>query len=204
MGDTWLQLPPEMGGTRFGPFRGGIVQIGTDNGQCQIVLQKQMGIAPVHVTLAIQGPGSYLVQPVQRGFGLFLQRSGGGMAPVSSAVQANAGDTLIVGTPAGPRFSISYEEAQAVKSGSRPGAGSAKSGFMGRMGSELMRQQRARWIMRNPLYRQYYQLTHRYRTGALSNPRVLTGLLIGLSGVIFAGGTACVGGLGLLLRALFS
>ena len=34
------------------------------------------GNAPVHVTLAIQGPGSYLVQPVQRGFGLFLLRSG--------------------------------------------------------------------------------------------------------------------------------
>ena len=204
MSDTWLQLPPEMGGTRFGPFRSGIVQIGTDGSQCQIVLQASMGIAPVHVTVAIQGPGTYLVQPVQRGFGLFLQRRGGGMSPVAAAVQASAGDTLIVGTPAGPRFTIAYEQpAPTQQRGGRPQQGGG-SGFMGRLGNEVMRQQRARWMMRNPLYRQYYQLTHRYRTGALTNPRVMTGLILGGIGMLMAGGTACLGSLGVFLRAMFS
>lgn len=205
MGDTWLQLPPEMGGTRFGPFRGGIVQIGTDNRQCQIVLQPSSGVAPVHVTVAVQGPGSYLVQPIQRGFGLFLVRAGGGMSPVAAAVQASAGDTLVVGTPAGPRFTLSYEETSAQPR--TPGRGQAgpggAGGFAGKLGQEMMRQQKARWLMRNPLYREYYRLSHRYRSGALTNPRVLAGLLLGGAGALFAIGTACLGGMGVLLRTLF-
>ena len=203
MSDTWLQLPPEMGGTRFGPFRSGIVQIGTDRSQCQIVLQPQMGIAPVHVTVAIQGPGTYLVQPVQRGFGLFLQRRGGGMSPVAAAVQASAGDTLIVGTPGGPRFTLSHEEPAKAPAARRNTRGGGNN-MLGRIGNELIRRQKAQWIMRNPLYRQYYQLSHRYRSGALSNPRVLTGLILGLAGFVFAGGTACLGSLGVLLKTLFS
>ncbi len=203
MGDTWLQLPPEMGGTRFGPFRGGIVQIGTDNRQCQIVLQPNSGIAPVHVTVAVQGPGSYLVQPIQRGFGLFLVRAGGGMSPVAAAVQANAGDTLVVGTPSGPRFTLSYEEATAQASGPGRQAGrAAGGGFAGKLGQEMMRQQKARWLMRNPLYREYYRLSHRYRSGALTNPRVMAGLLLGGAGALFALGTACMGGIGVLLRSI--
>ena len=205
MGDTWLQLPPEMGGTRFGPFRGGIVQIGTDNRQCQIVLQPTPGIAPVHVTVAVQGPGSYLVQPIQRGFGLFVVRAGGGMSPVAAAVQASAGDTLVVGTPSGPRFTLTYEEASVQVNGARQTQqrqGGA-SGFAGRLGQELMRQQKARWLMRNPLYREYYRLSHRYRSGALTNPRVLVGLLLGGGGALFALGTACLGGMGVLLRSIF-
>jgi hypothetical protein len=204
MGDTWLQLPPEMGGTRFGPFRGGIVQIGTDNAQCQIVLQANTGIAPVHVTVAVQGPGSYLVQPIQRGFGLFLVRAGGGMSPVAAAVQASAGDTLVVGTPAGPRFTLSYEETatQATAPRGQKARGGA-SGFAGKMGQEMMRQQKARWLMRNPLYREYYRLSHRYRSGALTNPRVLAGLLLGGAGALFALGTACLGGVTVLLRSIF-
>ena len=203
MSNTWLQLPAQMGGTRFGPFSGGIIQIGTDGSQCQIVLAQQMGIAPVHVTVAVQGPGTYLVQPVQRGFGLFIARKGGGMSPVSAAVAANAGDALIIGTPAGPRFELVYEqEAPAPSSRQRNGSRGGGGGFAGALGKELMRQQRARWLMRNPLYREYYRLSQRYRTGAPTNPRVMVGLILGGMGALMALGTACLGGVGVLLRAL--
>ncbi len=200
MGDTWLQLPPQMGGTRFGPFRDGIVQIGSDGSQCQIVLPPHFGIAPVHVTMAIQGPGSYIVQPVQRGFGLFVMKAGGSMFPISAAVQAGAGDTLVLGSPTGPRFTVFYEQSAAP--GSRPTTGATRPGVGGRMAGELMRQQKARWMMRNPLYREFVNLQYRFRSGALQNPRVLVGLGMGAAGLVISMGTACLGGLGVLLKGL--
>lgn len=206
MGDTWLQLPVQMGGTRFGPFQSGLVQIGTDRGQCQIVLAPQMGIAPVHVTVALQGPGAYVVQPVQRGFGLFLQKSGGNLFPIAAAVQAAAGDTLILGSPAGPRFTLQYEETPRAVGGGRPARGAAAGGaggIAGAVGRELMRQQRARWMMRNPLYREITNLQYRMRSGALTNPRVLVGLIVGGIGLVLTLGATCLGALGVVARSLF-
>jgi hypothetical protein len=208
MGDTWLQLPPEMGGNRFGPFRGGLVQIGSDPGQCQIVLGAQMGIAPVHVTLAIQGPGSYLVQPVQRGFGLFLIRAGTGqLVPVPAAAPAGAGDTLVVGSPAGPRFTLFHEDnvaRGAVGRGAAAAAGAGLgAGLGGAVARELWRQQQARWMMRNPVFREISHLQYRLRSGALTNPRVIISLAVGVIGLVVAGGTTCLGALGVVAQRLF-
>lgn len=199
MANTFLHLPPEMGGTRFGPFKSGtVVQIGTDQ-KCQIVLAATPGIAPVHVTITEHGDG-YAISPVQRGFGLFMLQAGGGQVyPIASAVQGHAGDTIMLGSPGGPRFMISREET-AVKGGGYAGprapggrGGYAGGGMAGGVANELWRQTMARMMMRSPLYRTWYTLSFRYRTGSLNNPRVIVGVITALVAMVGAGTVSCGG-----------
>jgi len=191
MANTYFQLPPEMGATRFGPFSGA-VQIGTDAAKCQIVLAQSMGIAPVHVTIAEQGD-QYVVAPAQKGFGLFMIKAGTqNLTPVPSTVMASAGDTVVVGPPTGPRFIIQREEGPAR--GAPAGGGGGQRGMGSGIANELWRVQMARLMARNRYFRDFSQLWYRYRTGALTNPRVLVGL-IGGAGAFLAVIIAACGGM---------
>jgi hypothetical protein len=194
MATTYLDLPPNMGGTQFGPFQG-TIQIGSDPQQCQIVLNQQMGIAPVHVTIADQGDGNYMVAPAQRGFGLFLARGGGaGVQPIGGATQATTGDAIILGNPGGPRFTLRY--VQGAGAGVPHGAAGARGGgSMGdRVAREIWRQESARLMMRNRWFRDLSQMWYRYRTGAMTNPRILVGLISSIV-VMFMAGVASCGGI---------
>jgi hypothetical protein len=104
---SYLQLAPEQGGTRFGPFPGGTIQLGSDRGRCQIVLGVP-GIAPVHGMVVDNGNGTFTVQPTTRG-GMFLVQ-GGNTWPLESAVTARSGDTIVLGNQAGPRFTLQFED----------------------------------------------------------------------------------------------
>jgi len=196
MATTYLDLPPNMGGTQFGPFQGAI-QIGSDPQKCQIVLNQQMGIAPVHVTVADQGDGQYMVAPTQRGFGLFIARGGSNnVQPIGGATQAAPGDAIILGNPGGPRFTIRRVDQPGGARGAPSGAAGARGGgAMGdRVAREMWRQTTARLMMRNRWFRDIYQMWYRYRTGALTNPRVLVGLITSLV-VMFMAGVASCGGI---------
>ena len=50
MAQTFLQLPPELGGLRFGPFDQWI-QIGSDPKRNQIVLDPAHGVFPSHCAI---------------------------------------------------------------------------------------------------------------------------------------------------------
>ncbi|MBW2256165.1 MAG: hypothetical protein JRI25_16435 [Deltaproteobacteria bacterium] len=194
MANTYFDLPPEMGGTQFGPFSGA-VQIGTDPGQCQIVLAQSMGIAPVHVTIADQKDGQYVVAPAQKGFGLFMIKAGTqNMSPIASTVMATSGDTIIVGPPTGPRFTIRRMEGPALGAAGGGGGGRRQGGMGSSVASELWRVQMARLMARNRMFRDVSHMMYRYRTGALTNPRVLVGL-IGGAGAFLAVILASCGGL---------
>ncbi len=193
MASTYLDLPPEMGGTQFGPFQG-TVQIGSDGDRCQIVLNPQMGVADVHVLVHDRNGGRYTVSPAQKGYGLFLVRAGSEkLEPVSGGVDASAGDAIVLGNPNGPRFRIRREEKAAAGSASRPGAGRGGRGLASGVMGEMMRVQRAKLMMNNPLYRAYRQATFRWRSGALTNPRVLVALIGSVVGLIAAGTLSCGG-----------
>lgn len=192
MASTYLDLPPNMGGTQFGPFQG-VIQIGSDPQQCQIVLNQQMGIAPVHVTVADQGNGQYMVAPAQRGFGLFLARGGGqNVQPIGGATQAAPGDAIILGNPGGPRFTLRREEGPG-KGAPVAGQGRSRPGMGEQIMNEAWRQGTARLMMRNRWFREIYQTWYRYRTGALSNPRVIVGLVSSIVVMLLAGVASCGG-----------
>ena len=213
---TILQLPPEQGGLRFGPFQG-IVQIGSDPRRCQITLDAGHGIYPLHATLAEAAGGIYHFAPVEMGAKVFVVQAGSPqMWPVQGAVQVKSGDSIIVGTPAGPRFTILGGPPGAFASGPVASAGTgaaAGAGMMGALGAlfaprpqvhrrdqtfgqgiadEFARRGQAKLLTQSP-FRELYMLQRRFATGSLFNPVYIVGMLFTVFGMLTAGSLSCSG-----------
>ena len=111
----FLQLSNEFGGTKFGPFDTPEVRLGSDPGRNDITLPENLGVAPEHVKVLIQGDGSYIVAPVERSAAVFVWR-GGARKPkeLSSPIAVNAGDSFALVTPEGIRFFILAEMSDAI------------------------------------------------------------------------------------------
>ena len=73
---TYLSLTPEFGGTRFGPFEGLEVRLGSDAERCHIVLPASLGVISEHVKLIRQGPLNLILAPAERTATVFLYRQG--------------------------------------------------------------------------------------------------------------------------------
>lgn len=207
---TYLQLAPEMGGLRFGPFQGPI-QVGSDPRRNQIVLDKSHGIFPAHATLVETG-GLYTVAPVQQGCQVFLAPQGQAQVwPVHSPVQARPGDVVIFGTPAGPRFQIQAvsaadrSAAQAIQHGAKVGGErgflQAANGVMDSIfgpskqrgiAGEIQRRARARMLTRSP-WREIYGFWTRFRHGSLTSPMVIVSVLSAVGAALLGGGATCSG-----------
>lgn len=200
MAQTFLQMPPEQGSTRFGPIEGGILYFGADPARCQIVMAAQHGIAPAHAMLTDNGNGTYTVQPVQMGLTVFIVKADETtLRPLEGAATVNAGDSIVLGNIAGPRFIIHRDAGQisvgnmgkaswtdAIGStfgGTPPGS----SGMGGRVAQEAWRQQKARMLHRNPAYRTAYNLYYRMRGGQWKSPY----FIVATAGTLI---TACAGG----------
>ena len=149
---TYLQLPPEFGGTRFGPYQGGIVYIGSDPNRCQIVLDAKLGVFAVHCVVSETGPNAYTVSLAQQGLKLFLVQKGERKAwPIESAVQAKSGDQLVLVSETGPRFVLEYTPDQpqtTPNQGHRPnGSTDLGSGIA----NEMARRAQAQLIAKTPI-----------------------------------------------------
>lgn len=208
---TTLQLPPEQGGHMFGPFEG-IVQLGTDVRRTQIQLDPRHGIYPVHATLALTAHGPHQFAPAQLEAKCFVAQKGSPQVwPVTSPVQINAGDSLILGTPGGPRFLVT-ETSMAVRAPTAT-SGIAGAGLLSAVGAmlqprprrrsdnlgqgiadEVMRRGQAQMFRQGPM-REVYYFYHRAKTGSLINPYTIVSALIAGFGVVAAGSVSCIGGL---------
>jgi hypothetical protein len=216
---TLLQLPPEQGGFAFGPFEG-IVQLGTDARRTQIQLDPRNGIYPVHATLALSGKGPHQFAPAQMEAKCFVAQAGNAAVwPVTGPVQVNPGDSLILGTPGGPRFVLVESVATVPTSTARSGiAGVGALSALSKMleprqrsgqrslgqgiADEFMRRGQANLFRQGPL-REVYYLWHRARTGSLINPYTIVSALIAGFGILSAGTVSCIGGLIGLWARLF-
>jgi hypothetical protein len=189
---SFLTLAPDQGGTRFGPFPGGIIQIGSDSSRCQIVLGIP-GIAPVHAMITDHGNGMFTIQPAARGFAVGLQSQGG--RDLANAVQTREGDTVIVGGPAGARFKLDHQPDKAVKPVRNAGDRyAAQGGFAGAMAHEVQRQAQAKLIAKTP-FGSYYSQMNRMRSGTYMQPRFIIGAI---SGIVFLFGGSLVSCFGLI------
>lgn len=211
MEPTFLQLPPDLGGLRYGPFRDAVV-FGSDGQRCQMVLDPGHGIYPVHATLSPQGP-HYTLQPAGPDCKIFLIPPGQAQVwPVTSPVQAQVGATVILGTPSGPRFQI-QRGTPAFRTAFQ-GQGDAavlggldhalhRVGVSGSgIGEELGRRAKASLLAQSGPARDVYRLWTRARTGQLTNPVVLVGAGIAMLGALSTGAISCSGLLWVLLDAL--
>ncbi len=179
-----LTLTPQWGGTAFGPFQGTAVQLGSDNGACQIVLGPELGVAPVHAVVWLGADGSFGLQPGAHGAGLYLFSDGSPLArPVTAPVQARAGDAFALGSPTGPRFLLGHHTGAVA----RPPAPSRGPGVLpgaDAMQRELQRQVTSR-LGAGPLAG-VNRWVQRFRSGSLFTPRAILGLLAAAGAAIAA------------------
>lgn len=216
MAVTYLQLAPEQGGIRFGPFQG-MVNIGTDPRRCQIRLDAVHGIYPLHATLVFAAGGTYHFAPAELEAKCFVVQQGSPQVwPVQGAVELSTGDTVVLGTPGGPRFLIMGEPAGTAPGGQGPAggieAGGAGQGWMATLGGmfgaqhtsrrnqnmsqgisqEIGRRFRSRLLTQSP-FREMYQISTRMRTGTLFNPVYIGGAIFTVIGMLGAGTVSCSG-----------
>ena len=196
---AYLQLPVVQGGTRFGPFDGGVVQIGSSNNHCQVILSTP-GIDPVHAMVVLMGDGSFTVQPSRPGIALELVRRGQTQRwPVEAPTTAQSGDQLMVGA-AGITFTLQWENT-ATAAASKPknsGPGMLNRGgkpLSAGIANEMQRQAMAKMLGRPGPMRDLYHAYNRFRSGAMNNPRFIVSLVLS----VLAGGlTVATGCLGLM------
>lgn len=223
MSETYLQLAPEQGGHRFGPFRGGAVYFGTDRGRCQIMLDTSTGLSPCHAILAIAPNGTYTFSVTDRANEAYVIQAGSNQAHrVSGAFNMNPGDTLCLGSTQGPRFTIqraggvsapySGRAANVPPGHNAPPGYNAPPGQMGRrpgqpgygqaLGQEVHRQVEASLLTKVPIFRVAQEWLYRYKTGSLSNPRNLISLVVVVLGMLITGCVGCAGAIGALISQL--
>jgi len=211
--NLFLQLPPELGGVKYGPFPGSVV-IGSDPKRAALVLDPSHGIYPVHVTIARLPDGTITVAPSRPECKVFLAPAGQPHVwPATGPVQARPGDLVIVGTPAGPRFQLQTDApvgpaptagqimASARQTGGEHGFVQGVNQFVdgivaptGRgIAGEIQRQAISRTIARPGPFQTAYVLWTRFRGGQLFSSYVLIGVMFAVLGLLGTGSVSCTG-----------
>lgn len=194
----FLDLAPQFGGTRFGPFSQGVT-LGSDPERCHITLPAQMAIQPVHAWIVPVGMELRL-QVAEIGAVVYLKDAGRPSLVQGSRV-IGPGDVLILGHPDGVRFTL-QSSTQALAN-PRPQAQSAQTGRRGpptaaAMAAEAKRQAEVA-VMTTTAGAQVSHALHRLQSGTLTNPRVVIAGIISIGGMLMVG---CSGILVVLLSQL--
>ncbi|MCB9760087.1 MAG: hypothetical protein H6739_09660 [Alphaproteobacteria bacterium] len=107
----YLKLAPEFGGTRFGPFEGAEVRLGSDQANNDIVLPETLGVATAHVKVFRQADMGIIVAPVERTAAVFVwQGRAARPKQINTPVAVRPGDSFALVTAQGPRFIVEMDE----------------------------------------------------------------------------------------------
>lgn len=201
----FLQLSAEFGSTKFGPFQGAEVRLGSDPGRNDISLPENLGVSPEHARLVKQQDDTFIVAPVDRTSQVFVHRKDG-RAPkqITAPLALTDGDGFSLVAAEGPKFIIVLEHpkqaAAADAGGAKAGLGKAASRLSAKsLMGEIKRIGFAKAITSSVGGSLYKAFTF-IKSGAFLQPRyIILGMFL-LSGYIFAGTMSCgAAGLGLSL-----
>jgi len=188
---TFLQLAPEFGGTRFGPFTGVEIRLGSDPSRNDITLPEALGVAPEHVKILAQPDGSYILAPVDRTAAVWIRRAGTARPrQVTTPVAVQAGDAFSLVTAEGVRFELQVEAQARAPGRDAQGAGLGASGSRVATGvlGEIRRVGLAKFFTTRIGH--FLQTAWRFvATGQIFSPVYIVMGLTMLSGWILAGGT---------------
>lgn len=218
----YLQLPPEQGGVRFGPFTNH-VNVGSDAKRCQLVLDGRHGIFPTHAMASQVSPGVLSVQAAGPQCQLFVVPYGQTHPwPVKAPVQVKNGDTLIFGTPQGPQFTVMVDDSALKSTQDLVKEGKSKGGEAGFMHAasaftdkifgapessgikgEVHRRAQSELLRKSP-FREIYGLWMRIKHGSLTSPRTVVAILFALFSLVLTGGMTCSGILAVIARVVWS
>jgi hypothetical protein len=185
----YLQLTPAFGGTRFGPFEGVEVNLGS-HPDCDIVIPEAFGVAPNHVKVLRQEGMGLIITPVERTAAVFVWK-GGARRPqqIATPVAVTHGDQFAMATPEGPRFTVQLDELpDEIKKQRNPLAGKRPTGAA--MKKEAWRQVMFRVFATGPaqMVATWWQL---FKSGSLFTPRYLFAFAGIAGGYVFGAVQAC-------------
>ncbi|RME22360.1 MAG: hypothetical protein D6798_15995 [Deltaproteobacteria bacterium] len=192
---TYLRLTPEFGGTRFGPFEGVEVRLGSDPDRCHIVLPEALGVRAEHVKLIRQGPQNLILTPSERTATVFLYKTGAHRpVQLNTPTAVRPGDSFTVVTADGPRFVIELDELppeiKARREESRRVATGRRRLSAESMGQEVKRQAWTKLLVMGPM--QMAQRVALYiKSGAIYQPRNIILFATIASGWILGGVSTC-------------
>lgn len=107
----YLRLAPEFGGTRFGPFEGSEVRLGSEQTKNDIVLPEALGVAAAHVKVLRQADMGIIIAPVERTAAVYVwQGNVNRPKQITTPVAVRAGDSFALVTAQGPRFIVEMDE----------------------------------------------------------------------------------------------
>ncbi|NOY27637.1 MAG: hypothetical protein GXP62_17365 [Oligoflexia bacterium] len=192
---TYLRLSPEFGSTRFGPFEGLEVRLGSDPDSCHIVLPESLGVRAEHAKLIRQGPQNLILAPSERTATVFLYKSKAHRpTQLNTPTAVRPGDSFALVTPDGPRFIIELDELppeiQEERAKARGTATGRRRLSADSMGKEVKRQAWTQLLVLGPA--QLFQRAMVFvRSGAIYQPRnIILGLTL-IGGYAFGGFSAC-------------
>lgn len=197
---TFLQLAPEFGGTKFGPFEAAEIRLGSDPGSNDITLPETLGVASQHVKLLRQQDNSFIIAPVDRAAPVFHYRAGVARPKqVTAPLAVQGGDSFSLVTPEGPRFVIVVEsDPRAIQAASAEASGPDWAKRMqpsaAKVGRGLMAEVKRRgWaaVITTRLGNTWMRAWTMIRTGSIFSPVYIVSGMLMLSGWLFAGGSAC-------------
>lgn len=192
---TYLRLAPEFGGTRFGPFEGLEVRLGSNPERCHIVLSEALGVLPEHAKLLRQRDNSLILTPAERTATLFLWKPGDRRpSQVYTPTAIRPGDAFSLVTHDGPRFIIELDELPPEVKAAREQETKVRTGRR-RLSAETMAAEGKRQVWTRLLTMGPAQLAQRawvyIKSGAIYQPRnIFLGVAI-LGGYIFGGWAMC-------------
>lgn len=126
---TYLSLTADFGGTRFGPFEGLEVRLGSDSNRCHIVLPEALGVFAEHVKLIRQSSTNLILSPADRTATVFLYKQNERRPlQINTATAVRPGDSFALVTPDGPRFVIEVGELPPEIKAQREGRGGRRFG----------------------------------------------------------------------------
>ncbi|MFT6142914.1 MAG: hypothetical protein ACI855_000069 [Myxococcota bacterium] len=193
---TFLQLSAEFGGTKFGPFPGPEIRLGSDEAASDITLPEALGVLPQHVKILIQSDGSFIVAPTERTAAVHVYRGSGRPKHIATATALAANDSFALVTAEGPRFIILAEQAKQdhKKLGKKKKKNMAPTAEG--MWAEIKRIGFTQ-VFRSRLGNMGMKFWTRLKSGTLFTPRVIIGFLFLSTGWIAAmgAGLAAVGGM---------
>lgn len=194
---TFLQLSSEFGGTRFGPFQGVEIRLGSDPTQNDITLPEALGVAPEHVKILKQQDGSFILAPVDRTAAVYYWRAGSTKPrQITTPMAVQTGDGFSLVTAEGPRFYVTVEvDRAAIEAAAREseGPGMALPNVNAKAGGVLREMRRvglAKFFATK--IGNYIQNAWRLIvTGQIFSPTYIVMGMMMFSGWVFAGGASC-------------
>ncbi len=188
----YLLLSPEFGGTRFGPFEGLEVRLGSDRERCHIVLPETFGVSREHCKLIRQGDGGLILAAAERTAAVFVWK-GDARRPtqIQTPTAVRPGDSFALVAPEGAKFTVEMAPLPAEMQAARQKHRRGRAGLTGeKLAREGWRMALARVWSIGPVgmvMRGWYLV----KSGTLWQPRILITAAIAMFGYMAALAGSC-------------